>query len=188
MLMLGTMGPVAAQNPHELRVATHLIAPFVMQNDGQFSGFSVELWRSIAQQMNVTSRFQVTPTVTDLLSTVKSGKADLGIANISITAKRDKDFDFSQPIYESGLQILVRQDSSHRSSIVAALKDFFSPAILQLLGIIVLIILIPANILWFAAPSVQYRGGKQGVFPRHLSRDLVGGLDAGDTGRGDAQE
>ena len=32
---------------------------------------------------------------------------DLAIANISITSEREKIMDFSQPIYDSGLQILV---------------------------------------------------------------------------------
>jgi polar amino acid transport system substrate-binding protein len=150
LLSLGVFTPVMAQKPGStLRVATRVIAPFVTQDQQQLSGFSIDLWRSIAEQMNVTSQFQVTPTVTDLLAAVKANKADVGIAAVSITAERDRDFDFSQPIYESGLQIMVRADSSHRSSILAALKDFFSPAIMQLLGIIVLIVLIPANILWF---------------------------------------
>ena len=42
-----------------------------------------------------------------------SGKADVGIAAISITAAREKQFEFSQPILNSGLQIMLRSQDQN---------------------------------------------------------------------------
>ena len=80
-------------------------------------GFSIDLWRSITDEMGMKSELFVNPTVADLLFAVKSDKADLGIAAISMTAERDKDFDFSYSIFESGLHILVRERLSGKGKV-----------------------------------------------------------------------
>ena len=43
----------------------------------------------------------------DMLDAVETGRADLAVANISVTSAREEVFDFSRPIFGSGLQILV---------------------------------------------------------------------------------
>jgi polar amino acid transport system substrate-binding protein len=54
----------------------------------------------------------VAPDVGVLLDDVRSGKADAGIAAVSITVARQKEFDFSEPILHAGLQIMVRSGPS----------------------------------------------------------------------------
>ncbi|MDF5720821.1 MAG: transporter substrate-binding domain-containing protein [Rhizonema sp. PD37] len=142
--------PVSAQNPTKpLHVATGLAAPFVIEENGHKTGFSIELWRSISKEMNVKSELMMNPTTQDLLSSIKSGKADVGIGNISITAERDQDFDFSQPMFESGLQILVRSQPSGMRSVFDLLAVIFSPTLMQLIGVVLAIILVPAHLVWF---------------------------------------
>src|SRR5207342_545386 len=63
-----------------LRVATRIVKPFVFEEKGKLTGFSVELWDEIAKQMNVKSAFMVKPTVKELLDALKSQQAALGIA------------------------------------------------------------------------------------------------------------
>ncbi|MEH2310022.1 MAG: transporter substrate-binding domain-containing protein [Nostoc sp.] len=151
---------VSAQKPTKpLRVATGLATPFVFEKNGQITGFSIDLWHSITEEMNVKSEIFVNPTTQDLLSAIKSGKADVGIGNISITAERDKDFDFSQPMFESGLQILVLNHENGVRSVPSLLAVIFSPALIQLVGIILVIILVPAHIVWF--------------FERHRSEGMI---------------
>ncbi len=142
--------PVSDQKPTKpLRVATGLATPFVIEENGQLAGFSIDLWRSISKEMNVSSELFVNPNTQALLSSVKSGQADVGIGNISITADRDKDFDFSQPMFESGLQILVRSQPGGVRSVPSLLAVIFSPALVQLIGIILVMILVPAHFVWF---------------------------------------
>ena len=58
--------------PSKLRVATRLVRPFVYEQQGQLTGFSIELWQQIARQLNIQSEFVVKPTVKELLDAVKS--------------------------------------------------------------------------------------------------------------------
>jgi polar amino acid transport system substrate-binding protein len=139
-----------------IKVATRVLSPFVTEENGELGGFSIELWRNIAQELDVKSEFIKTKNVGDLLDTVKSKQADVGIAAISVTAQREQDFDFSQPIFDSGLQILVRAQGQ-QSSIGRLFRSIFTPTLFQLLGIMALIVLIPAHIIWLVERN--HKGG-----------------------------
>ncbi len=154
LVSLVAITPAQAQQPNQnqpqkLRVATRIVKPFVFEENGKLVGFSVDLWESIRNQANIESEFVVQPTVADLLSTVKSKKADVGIAAISITAERDRQFDFSYPMFDSGLQILVMSQPSSNDIVSNLISGIFSITFLQLTGIILLFVLIPAHIIWF---------------------------------------
>jgi polar amino acid transport system substrate-binding protein len=156
-----TASPVPLPTPvvisgKTLKLATRLVPPFVTEENGELGGFSIELWKNIAQELDIKSEFKKTGTVTELLNTVKSKRVDAGIAAISVTSQREQDFDFSQPIFDSGLQILVR-NQGHHSSIGRLVDSLFTPALFQLLGIMLLIILIPAHIVWLVERN--HRGG-----------------------------
>jgi polar amino acid transport system substrate-binding protein len=156
-----TASPVPLPTPvvisgKTLKLATRLVPPFVTEENGELGGFSIELWKNIAQELDIKSEFKTTGTVTELLNTVKSKRVDAGIAAISVTSQREQDFDFSQPIFDSGLQILVR-NQGHHSSIGRLVDSLFTPALFQLLGIMLLIILIPAHIVWLVERN--HRGG-----------------------------
>jgi polar amino acid transport system substrate-binding protein len=143
-----------------LNVGTRVgVPPFVFEENGQLTGFSIELWQKIAVELGTQYKLSKNSNVADLLSSVGEGKADLGIAAISITSEREERFDFSYPMFESGLQIMVMAKGSSKST-PNLFALFFSPELLQLFGIMVLIVLIPANIVWF---SERGRDGGMGI-------------------------
>ena len=138
--------------PQELRVVTRVLPPMVTNQDGQLSGFSIELWNEIAARLNLKFTYQVAPDVRAQLDQVKTGKADVGIAAISITASREAEFDFSQPILNAGLQIIVRSQGKEGGE-STPMRDLFSLLFswtsLAWLGIAVVLILVPAHVVWF---------------------------------------
>jgi polar amino acid transport system substrate-binding protein len=161
IVFLLLISPGVAQQPQQptapkpLIVATREIPPFVFADKNEYSGFSIELWRSIAQQLGVQFQFQEYKTVSELLTAVEQKKADLGIAAISITAERQEKFDFSLPMFESGLQILVRNQQNNRNNAVNIFQLFFSPTILQIIGLAVILIIVTAHFLWLAERNHQ---------------------------------
>ena len=54
------------------------------------------------------------------LTKVKTGDVDGAIANISITTEREREMDFTQPIFGSGIKIMIPNEGSG-ASIFAAL-------------------------------------------------------------------
>lgn len=139
----------AQAQPSKLRVATRLVRPFVYEQQGQLTGFSIELWREIARELNVQSEFVVQPTVKELLDTVRSQQASLGIAAISITADREVDFDFSQPMFDSGLQILTPVQGSRTGLVEAIIGSLFSTTVLLYVLAVALILFLMAHLVWW---------------------------------------
>ncbi|HVF09663.1 MAG TPA: transporter substrate-binding domain-containing protein [Abditibacteriaceae bacterium] len=129
-------------------MATRIVRPFVFEENGKLTGFSVDLWDTIAQRLNARFVMQAHPSMKSLLQAVQTKNADASIAAISITSEREAVIDFSQPMFESGLQILVR-DQDGGSILPSLLSVVFTPALLQLLGIVLVIVLVPAHIIWF---------------------------------------
>ena len=74
---------------------------------------------------------------------------DLAIAAISITAEREIDWDFSQPMFDAGLQILTPAQGTQSGIVAAIIAGVFSSAVLPILGLVLLMILIPAHLVWF---------------------------------------
>jgi polar amino acid transport system substrate-binding protein len=146
----------------ELRVVTRVLPPLVVDRGGTLTGFSIDLWTRIAERLQIKMTYQIAPDVRALLEEVRAGRADLGVAAISITSAREAVFDFSHPILNAGLQIMVRgkgqQDDSN--PLWDLLGLLFSTTILVWLGIALLLILVPAHIVWFLD-----RGDKEGVVP-----------------------
>lgn len=148
-IMGATTGSAPAQDGPALKVATRVLPPMVIENGGGLSGFSIDLWNEIATRLKVRTSYQVNPDVRALLAQVTDGAADLGISAISITSERHKIVDFSQPMLNAGLHILVRgQGESESNPLTDLLRLLFSPAILVWLGIGLLFIIVPAHLVF----------------------------------------
>lgn len=163
LVCLLVVHPAQSQTPPtkpNLTVATRAIPPFVFSDQGKLSGFSIDLWRGIASQLGVDSQFVEYPNVADLLSAVKDGKANAGIAAISITAERQQQFDFSLPMFAGGLQILVR-NSKTNSGTPNILQLLFSATLLQVVGLALLLIVVAAHIIWLSE-----RHHEEGMIPK----------------------
>ena len=131
-------------------VATRVLPPFIVEDGGTFSGFSVDLWKELARRAGVEFSWKKTGNVKEILAAVETGAAQVGIAAISITAAREQQFDFSQPMFESGLQILVQEEAKGRFSLGQMFGFFSRGAMPYLLGLLALLIIIPGHMVWFA--------------------------------------
>src|SRR2546426_5497777 len=132
-----------------VRVATRVVRPFVFEEGGELKGFSIELWQEIGRRLGVKSEFLVKPTVQDLLQSVKSNEAALGIAAVSITSEREQELDLSQPMFEAGLQVLTPRKETASGRFTAIVAGFLSSTALPVLGIVLLIIVVIAHLMWF---------------------------------------
>jgi len=129
-----------------LRVAVKTIAPFVLKQGTEPTGFSIDLWNVLAQRLKVDTVWVEVKTVGEQLQAVQSGKADVAIAAITITNEREKAVDFTQPYFDSGLQIMVRAQGGNR--LIDALGAFPWSTVATLLGVFIGIMFVMANVLW----------------------------------------
>jgi len=134
--------------PTTLRVATKPYEPFVFEKDGEYSGFSIDLWEAIAEEVGLEFEWVGTDSVSALLGTiVDDPTADVATAGITITAAREDAFDFSHPFFHTGLQVMVPTSGS--SDGLSTVRAILSPALLQTIGALIAVLLLAAHVLWF---------------------------------------
>jgi polar amino acid transport system substrate-binding protein len=136
----------------ELQVGLFPVAPFVMEQNGALTGFSIDLWNEIATRLKVKSTYHVVADVVALTDDLRAKRVDLIASPVFITSARDEEFDFSHTIMDAGLGILVRGTGDAArgpSPLHDLLQIFLSPTIFVWLGVGLLLILIPAHIIWF---------------------------------------
>nr|WP_314560658.1 transporter substrate-binding domain-containing protein [uncultured Pseudomonas sp.] len=84
----------------ELRIALEAnTPPFNFKEGDKLTGFEVELGEQLANEMEVRPSF-ITTDDADLLPGVESGKYDVAINHIAMTAELQDRFDFSEPYSE----------------------------------------------------------------------------------------
>jgi ABC-type amino acid transport substrate-binding protein len=126
-----------AQN-QTLIVGTKITEPFVIQNNsGEMSGISFELWNIIAKKLNI--KYEVrTYDLKGLTNAVAKNEIDIAVSPLTITAEREKLFDFTHSYFTTGLSIAVPNKSN--SGLLSIARNIFSSQFFEavLLGTIVL--------------------------------------------------
>jgi ABC-type amino acid transport substrate-binding protein len=129
-----------AQESNHVKVAVDEFPPFSMKDsNGSFSGFDIDLWDAIAKENKWTYELVETANVNGIVAAVKSEKANVGISGITITSDREEKGNFSYPYFDSGLQLMVSNNT-----LEIDISDKFK-AISPILGKTLLIFLIIAT-------------------------------------------
>src|SRR5215471_9190662 len=147
--------PTPAAPGPTLRVAVKPVPPFAMRDGDSWSGFSIDLWRAIAQRRGWAFTWVGVDTVDQQLDAVRNGTADAGIAAISVTGEREQSVDFSYPYFTSGLQIMV---DAEQPSFLSALVGFVTSDLLKLVAIVIVVLIAVAHGVW--------------LFERHTNADF----------------
>lgn len=108
-LSVAFSGMVAADT---VKIATDpSFVPFEMldQETGEMTGFDMDIIREIADRAGFDYEIN-TMDFNGIIPAVQTGNVDIAIAGITITDERAEIVDFSDPYYDSGLQILVGID------------------------------------------------------------------------------
>lgn len=88
-----------------LTVALREEAPFAFRGgSGEWQGIAVDLWDQIAEKNGTEFRYEVYP-LDDLLDALEAGEVDVGVAALTISADRERRFDFTLPFMPSSLVI-----------------------------------------------------------------------------------
>lgn len=152
----GDVSPLSGDSDYDeedtLQVVTQRFEPFVMYENREYTGFSIELWDRIADEMGVNYELYGVNTIAKVLDEVDRGAADVATAGIGITSKREQDLDFSHPYFESGFQIMVRDTSGalFHGLLPGIVATVFAPELLYVFGFFILLLFGAAHLIWFA--------------------------------------
>ena len=143
--------PTTPASGKPLTVVTRKITPFVIEKNGRLTGYSIELWERVVREARLPfdpdTGYKVVDNVQQMLDEIRAGRADAGVAAVSITSERERSIDFSYPFKESGLQILTKDEpgGSFRKTVA---KVFKGDIMWLLIGLFV-VLLVNSHIIWF---------------------------------------
>ncbi|MEP2717747.1 transporter substrate-binding domain-containing protein [Pseudophaeobacter sp.] len=126
--------------------------PFSMIENGRETGFSIELMREIAERLDWELQIHRKEAFAEMLNGVQLAEVDMAAANISITAAREAVMDFSLPVFESGLQIMVQADDIREPSLMNALLSW---DLALAIGLAFLLLLVGGMFMWAVERRAQ---------------------------------
>lgn len=152
-----------------LQIATKPLEPFVFVDDEPLRGFSVDYWNEVAERIGAETEWVTFDTVGEVIDAVAAEEVDAGIAGISITSERETIVDFSQPYYNSGLQIAT-QSSTGASTGTTLFNLVKSGTFLVPLLVLIVLIFIVSHLVWF------FERGYDDDFPEDYRTGIIEAL------------
>ena len=112
--------------PKQVKIVIFVNEPYVMKKiEGNmiiYYGFAIDLVDLIMRDLEVTYEFYEVPdgtygklindTWTGMIGEIISGKADLAVGDLQITAEREAAVDFSIPFMDTGISILLKNQKN----------------------------------------------------------------------------
>ena len=129
-----------------LAVAIEVLAPCVIASNGTYTGFDIELWEAIAQDLALAFEYRETD-LKGMFTDLVEGDADVAFSCVTVTSERENIVDFSHHYLDSGLRILVLNKAKY--SLTGTIKSLFSPIVVTSLTYLALFIGICGHIFWW---------------------------------------
>jgi polar amino acid transport system substrate-binding protein len=159
----------ASETSETLTVAVKQAPPFAYRDaDGEWTGQSIELWRSVADELGLRYQLHET-TLDDMLAGVADGRYQVAVAALTVTSEREQIVDFTHPFHTTGLAVAV--SSKREPYWRGVIGTVFSLAFLRLIGVLALIQLIVGTLVWL----LERRANAE-QFPRDLGHGVPTGF------------
>lgn len=126
--------------------------PFIIKEDHEWTGISIELWKAIASKKDWNYTPKGYPSVSEAIAALNAGEIDMVVGPSSITAERAEKVQFTQPYFQSSLSILSRVDDP---TIWDRISPFFSIKLLYGVLVFLFILACVGTLLWLAERKEQ---------------------------------
>lgn len=151
-----------------LRVGVAGSAPFVVREDADISGISVEVWREVARSQNIEYELIPQSSVANAIEVVAQGELDLLIGPITITAQRLQTVEFTQPYFSTQIAVLTIADDP---TLWSRVQPFFQTAVFTSVGVLVILMFVVGNLVWLAE-----RDENSEQFPKNYLHGVGNGM------------
>ena len=134
-----------------LHVAARNLPPFVIYNQGTYSGFEVDLVSLIGARLGMTVEIYAVDTVAKQVDDIGRGVADVGLGGVAITGPREEAIDFSLPLLDTGLTIMTPTSGSQAvwDRISVFLSAIWGSDLPWLLVVFAVAVLVAAHLIWW---------------------------------------
>lgn len=155
MLILASQPLDAAQSDSILKVGISPFSPFVILTDTNPTGMSIDMWQAIALQINREFEYVVCKGVGDKLQRLQHGRIDIAIGGVTITEEREELFDFTHPVYKTGLDILIPKNN--KPTLIGLISALFEGQKIFFIGALLILLVVSGHIIWLVERSSKKR-------------------------------
>lgn len=95
--------------------------PFIIEENEELSGVSIEMWEHIASELRIHFEYVVYPNDIDgILNDVAKDSIDFVISSVTINSEREKIVDFSHPFYSTFISIATNMQQKNSLQVIFA--------------------------------------------------------------------
>ncbi|HHH20211.1 MAG TPA: transporter substrate-binding domain-containing protein, partial [Campylobacterales bacterium] len=152
-----------------LKVGIKPSEPWVMYNENLSAeerkpiGFSIDLWNQIAKDLGSETEWVYYNSVSELIDAAKRQEIDAAISAITITSARETEIDFSNSMYELGLQVMTDASKSSSSVLEIMGQEIGKMMNTQTILLFLLFLFVTIHLRWF----VDRRDASSDLFSKH---------------------
>ena len=145
-----TLANTGQTSEEPARVGVFVSPPFVVKNDkGEYSGYAWDIWAESERRMEIKSEVTEFASFSELLEATIAGKVDVAITDMFITSERERRMEFSHPIADGGLRLMVStRRESKLFTLWYGLLDDGHARIIAWGAVIVVMLAIPFAVFW----------------------------------------
>lgn len=150
--LVGSGAATGGDSGEVLRIAARPLPPFVIYENRTYGGFEVELAELLGASLGRPVEVYAVDTVAKQLDDVARGAAEAAIGGVVITESREEMVDFTLPILNTGLTILVPIEDSQ--GILGQIRSFWRTILASdlpwMLLVFALALLVAAHLIWLS--------------------------------------
>ena len=158
-----------------LKVGVKLSEPWVMYDknatieERKPKGFSIDLWNKIAEKMGVETEWVYYDSTSELIDSTQKGEVDASISAVTITSSRETKIDFSNSMYELGLQVMMDATKSSASVLELMGKEIKKMMTTQAVIIFFIFLFMTMHLRWY----IDSRDDKSNLFDKRYSSGII---------------
>ncbi|AII48851.1 ABC transporter substrate-binding protein [Synechococcus sp. KORDI-52] len=170
VLALACFSSAPPLQANQLKVGISGSAPFVIEDGNTSSGISLDIWRRVAEDNNLSYTLIQQPSPQAGIEAVDKGRIDVLVGPISITSRRlaIPGIDFTQPYYLGKAGVLLPLNPP---SILSRVGVFFGWAVMSSVLVLISVLLVVGSLIWMAE-----RNHNSEQFPRAWLPGISSGM------------
>lgn len=144
-------------------VAIKHAPPFCIKENGEWSGLTVGIWREVEKDLGVHTEYREM-NMDEMTTAVEKSTVDVGLGAVTVSAEREKQFDFSTSFYPSGLGIIFRDEKTTATKIIL---NLISTSFVKVVGLLCLVLFVVGCLIWMAERrknGEEFEDGTKGLW------------------------
>ena len=143
-MILSSVKIIVAEN---LTVGVTNAPPFIIIDNDNISGLTIDLWDNISDSLNVDYHFVETD-IDNVVTNIKEGEINISIAPMAVNSTHAEMNFYSQPFYITTMCVAI--ENHYESGFVTIIKNLFSLSFLKTIGLLLLINFTIGTLIWLA--------------------------------------